>query len=166
MDEAQSDIQAAAADAAAAVMATPASAATGEVRSLDGKAKAAAFFLAIGEENTAKIMRKLEVDEVRDVSQAMASLGSVEALRVQALFVEFTERLVGADASHAWLSVWCPEFGWVDFDPTNDVMPEYEHITVGWGRDYGDVSPVMGFIVGGGSHDVLVSVDVAPVATI
>ncbi len=78
---------------------------------------------------------------------------------------EGRERLVGADASHAWLSVWCPEFGWVDFDPTNDVMPEYEHITVGWGRDYGDVSPVMGFIVGGGSHDVLVSVDVAPVAT-
>ena len=77
---------------------------------------------------------------------------------------EGRERLVGADASHAWLSVWCPEFGWVDFDPTNDVMPEYEHITVGWGRDYGDVSPVMGFIVGGGSHDVRVSVDVAPAA--
>jgi len=75
---------------------------------------------------------------------------------------EGRERLVGADASHAWLSVWCPEFGWIDFDPTNGVIPDYEHITVGWGRDYGDVSPVMGFIVGGGNHDVQVAVDVAP----
>lgn len=72
-------------------------------------------------------------------------------------------KLVGADESHAWLSVWSPEVGWVDFDPTNDVLPGEEHVTIGWGRDYGDVSPMNGVIVGGGNHDVTVSVDVAQV---
>jgi len=72
-------------------------------------------------------------------------------------------RLVGADASHAWVSVWAGEQGWVDFDPTNGLMPEDEHITVGWGRDYTDVSPTNGFIVGGGAHEVSVGVDVSPV---
>jgi transglutaminase-like putative cysteine protease len=73
-------------------------------------------------------------------------------------------RLVGADASHAWLSVWAGDQGWVDFDPTNNVIPGDEHITVGWGRDYSDVSPTNGFIVGGGAHEVDVSVDVSPAA--
>jgi len=72
------------------------------------------------------------------------------------------EKLIGSDASHAWISVWCGDAGWVDFDPTNRLMPGIEHITVAWGRDYGDVSPVKGFIVGGGSHHVSVGVDVAP----
>ena len=72
------------------------------------------------------------------------------------------ERLVGADASHAWVSVWCGAAGWVDFDPTNDVLPNIEHITIGWGRDYGDVSPINGFIVGGGNHAIEVAVDVRP----
>jgi transglutaminase-like putative cysteine protease len=71
-------------------------------------------------------------------------------------------KLQGADESHAWFSVWCPELGWVDFDPTNNLMPSLEHITVGWGRDYGDVSPVNGFIFGGGHHQVAVAVDVHP----
>lgn len=74
------------------------------------------------------------------------------------------EKLKGADESHAWLSVWCPELGWVDFDPTNNLIPNLEHITVAWGRDYGDVSPVSGFIFGGGKHQVNVAVDVAPAA--
>jgi transglutaminase-like putative cysteine protease len=73
-------------------------------------------------------------------------------------------RLTGADASHAWFSVWCPEFGWVDFDPTNNLRPQNEHITLGWGRDYGDVSPTRGFIHGGGSQWLDVSVDVSPLA--
>ena len=75
---------------------------------------------------------------------------------------EGKEKLVGADASHAWLSVWCGSNGWVDFDPTNNVIPNVEHITIGWGRDYGDVSPINGFIVGGGAHQVAVAVDVNP----
>jgi transglutaminase-like putative cysteine protease len=73
------------------------------------------------------------------------------------------ERLVGADASHAWLAVWVPGHDWVDLDPTNNVIPGREHITVGWGRDYGDVSPVSGVMFGGGEHEVSVSVDVVAV---
>jgi len=73
-------------------------------------------------------------------------------------------KLVGADASHAWISVWAGESGWVDFDPTNRLIPRDEHITVGWGRDYSDVSPINGFIVGGGAHEVTVGVDVSVAA--
>ena len=72
-------------------------------------------------------------------------------------------RLTGADASHAWFSVWCPEFGWVDFDPTNNIQTRAEHITLGWGRDYSDVSPTRGHIHGGGRQQLTVAVDVIPV---
>jgi transglutaminase-like putative cysteine protease len=75
---------------------------------------------------------------------------------------EGKEKLVGSDASHAWISIWFGEDGWVDLDPTNNVIPDAEHIVVGWGRDYGDVSPINGFIVGGGAHQVAVAVDVTP----
>ena len=72
-------------------------------------------------------------------------------------------RLTGADASHAWFSVWCQEFGWVDFDPTNNLQTQTEHITLGWGRDYSDVSPTRGYIRGGGTQQLTVAVDVEPV---
>jgi transglutaminase-like putative cysteine protease len=72
------------------------------------------------------------------------------------------EKLIGADASHAWLSLYCPGAGWVDFDPTNNAMPADEHITVAYGRDYGDVSPLSGILTGGGEHEVKVAVDVIP----
>lgn len=72
-------------------------------------------------------------------------------------------RLVGVDASHAWFSIFCPVVGWVDFDPTNNILPQGEHITVAFGRDFGDVSPVAGILTGGGQHEVRVSVDVAEV---
>jgi transglutaminase-like putative cysteine protease len=72
------------------------------------------------------------------------------------------ERLVGADASHAWLSVWIPPYGWIDFDPTNNMLPSSEHITVAWGRDYADVAPIHGIITGGSDHEVDVAVDVLP----
>jgi transglutaminase-like putative cysteine protease len=72
-------------------------------------------------------------------------------------------KLIGADASHAWASVWAPEIGWVDFDPTNNIIPRDEHITIAYGRDFQDVSPVMGVLLGGGAHHVDVSVDVTPV---
>lgn len=71
-------------------------------------------------------------------------------------------RLVGADASHAWLSVYCPGAGWLDVDPTNNLVPSSGHITVAWGRDYGDVSPVRGIILGGRDHKLHVAVDVEP----
>jgi transglutaminase-like putative cysteine protease len=71
-------------------------------------------------------------------------------------------RLVGADASHAWLSVWCPRHGWVDLDPTNAVLPDVRHVTTAWGRDYGDVSPLRGVVLGSAAHDLFVGVNVAP----
>ena len=71
-------------------------------------------------------------------------------------------RLIGADASHAWVSVFCPVLGWVDFDPTNNVQPALEHITLAWGRDFSDVSPLRGVILGGGTHDPDVRVTVMP----
>jgi transglutaminase-like putative cysteine protease len=70
------------------------------------------------------------------------------------------EKLQGADASHAWLSVWSPEAGWVDFDPTNGIIPTNEHITVAWGRDYEDVSPISGVLLGGSRQKMTVAVDV------
>jgi len=69
-------------------------------------------------------------------------------------------KLQGADASHAWISVWCPGFGYVDFDPTNGTLPRDEHITLARGRDFADVSPIRGVILGGGDHRVRVAVDV------
>ena len=71
----------------------------------------------------------------------------------------------GDEASHAWVSVWCPVFGWQDFDPTNNVMPRGGHFTVAWGRDYSDVTPVKGVALGGGEQVISVSVDVSPQAT-
>ena len=74
------------------------------------------------------------------------------------------ERLVGADASHAWLSVFVPGWGWLDLDPTNDRMVGPTYVTTAWGRDYGDVSPLKGIVFGGGeSHTLDVAVDVRPV---
>jgi len=72
-------------------------------------------------------------------------------------------RLVGADASHAWISVHLPDFGWVDFDPTNGLMPGEQHVVVACGRDFADVTPVRGVILGGGAHELRVEVDVTPV---
>ena len=71
-------------------------------------------------------------------------------------------RLLGADASHAWFSVWAPPFGWVDLDPTNDLLVGESHVTSSWGRDYADVAPVSGIILGGHDHVVEVGVDVIP----
>ena len=69
-------------------------------------------------------------------------------------------KLVGSDASHAWLSFFCPGIGWMDVDPTNNLFPSMQHITLGWGRDYSDVSPLRGVILGAGKHDLNVAVDV------
>lgn len=72
-------------------------------------------------------------------------------------------RLVGADASHAWVSVYCGDaFGWMDADPTNNVLPSDRHITVAWGRDFRDVSPLRGVTIGAGEQKLQVAVDVLP----
>jgi transglutaminase-like putative cysteine protease len=74
------------------------------------------------------------------------------------------KRHIGADASHAWVGCWMgPRYGWVDLDPTNGLVVADEHVVLGWGRDFNDVSPLRGVILGGGEHDVEVSVDLTPV---
>jgi len=108
----------------------------------------------------------------RGVCQDFAHLG-VACLRSMGLAARYVsgyietlppagqERLVGADASHAWFSVYAADVGWVDFDPTNNKLLSDQHITVAWGRDFADVSPLRGVALGGGKHKVSVSVDVA-----
>jgi transglutaminase-like putative cysteine protease len=110
----------------------------------------------------------------RGVCQDFAhlSIGCLRSLGLPARYVsgylrtrppEGKPRLVGVDASHAWFAIYCHGLGWVDFDPTNNLQPAAEHITVAYGRDFGDVSPVAGILTGGGEHEVKVSVDVAEV---
>ncbi len=74
-------------------------------------------------------------------------------------------RLVGADASHAWVSAYSPEVGWIDIDPTNNLVPSDGHVTLAWGRDYSDVSPLRGLILGGGAHVLRVAVDMEPLGS-
>jgi len=72
------------------------------------------------------------------------------------------EKLLGADASHAWLSVFIPSWGWLDIDPTNGSLPNERYLTLAWGRDYSDVTPLKGVMNGGGAHKLEVEVDVLP----
>jgi transglutaminase-like putative cysteine protease len=117
------------------------------------------------------------VDEVlsfrRGVCQDFAHLaiGCVRSMGLSARYVSGyletepepgTTPVVGADASHAWLSVYVPGWGWLDVDPTNDQMVGSTYVVTAWGRDYGDVSPLKGIVFGGGnSHTMEVSVDVS-----
>lgn len=71
-------------------------------------------------------------------------------------------RLLGVDASHAWLAVWCPQHDWVELDPTNNLIAAQSHAVIACGRDYADVAPLRGVIQGGGSHTLSVAVSVAP----
>ncbi|MBV8633282.1 MAG: transglutaminase family protein [Burkholderiaceae bacterium] len=118
------------------------------------------------------------LDEVmvgrRGVCQDFAHMmiGCLRAIGLPARYVsgyilthppEGQARLIGADASHAWASLWSPVFGWVDFDPTNRCLVQHEHITLGWGRDYSDVTPLRGIVLGGGTQLLGVSVTVTPI---
>ena len=77
---------------------------------------------------------------------------------------EVDQKLTGADASHAWVSVWCGDVhGWVDADPTNNLLPSDRHITISWGRDFSDVSPLTGVSLGSGPQRLTVAVDVQAV---
>jgi transglutaminase-like putative cysteine protease len=71
-------------------------------------------------------------------------------------------RLLGADSSHAWIQLWCGDSNWIDLDPTNNLLPADRHITLAWGRDFADVSPLWGVLVGSGDHKLKVAVDVTP----
>jgi transglutaminase-like putative cysteine protease len=73
-------------------------------------------------------------------------------------------KLEGSDASHAWISVYIPEMGWCEFDPTNNMIPQQRHIVTAYGRDFADVSPMKGIIFSSGDHKVKVEVDVIPLS--
>jgi transglutaminase-like putative cysteine protease len=79
-------------------------------------------------------------------------------------YLRSNAKTLGGEASHAWCSIYCPEFGWLEFDPTNNVMPAGNHVTIAHGRDYSDVAPVMGVTLGGGEQLINVSVEVLPPA--
>lgn len=115
--------------------------------------------------------------EKRGVCQDFAHL-MLSCLRSQGLAARYVSgyllttpppgrpRMVGADASHAWISVFCPGLDgghWVDFDPTNNLLPDFQHITLAWGRDFADVSPLRGVILGGDAHELSVAVTVTPI---
>jgi len=93
-------------------------------------------------------------------------IGALRSLRLAARYVSGYLRsganFQGAQASHAWVGAFVPQLGWLDFDPTNDVMPSDGHITLAWGRDYSDVTPVKGITLGGGGQVVDVEVFVKP----
>lgn len=113
------------------------------------------------------------LEKKRGVCQDFAHL-MIASLRSQGLAARYvsgylrttvapgTEALTGADASHAWVSVYVPPLGWIDLDPTNNLVVRTDHITLAWGRDFGDVSPLRGVIVGGGQHTLQVNVSVQP----
>jgi transglutaminase-like putative cysteine protease len=90
-------------------------------------------------------------DDIRDSADVGASEGEGEGV---------APRLRSADASHAWVAVFAPPFGWLGFDPTNNVRVNQDHVALAWGRDFGDVSPLRGVILGGGSHRLRVRVAV------
>jgi transglutaminase-like putative cysteine protease len=98
---------------------------------------------------------------------AHVMIGVLRSQRLAARYVSGYVRsgrdVQGALASHAWVSVFFPETGWLDFDPTNNVMPSEGHVTLAWGRDYGDVTPVKGVTLGGRGQSVEVEVYVKPV---
>ena len=101
---------------------------------------------------------------------AHVMIGALRSWRLAARYVSGYLRsgsdVQGAEASHAWVSVFIPDFGWLDLDPTNDVIPSEGHITLAWGRDYGDVTPIKGIALGGGEQTVEVAVDVRPVGSV
>ena len=129
------------------------------------------------------VFNPLATDVATDALQAMAKgqgvcqdfahlmIGAMRSLGLAARYVSgylLTQppagqpRLIGADASHAWVDVWCPLHGWVALDPTNDVWVGQDHVTLAWGRDYADVAPLRGVIRGGGMAPPAVAVTVEP----
>lgn len=96
-------------------------------------------------------------------------IGAIRSLHLAARYVSgylrSGEDVTGSEASHAWVSAFIPGYGWLDLDPTNDVIPSEGHITLAWGRDYGDVPPFKGISLGGGGHRIEVDVKVKPIAS-
>jgi transglutaminase-like putative cysteine protease len=101
----------------------------------------------------------------RGVCQDFAhfTLACLRSMGLAARYVSgylLSDDLTGSEASHAWVSVFCPGFGWFDLDPTNNVRANGHHLILAWGRDYSDVAPVKGVALGGGEQVINVSVSV------
>jgi transglutaminase-like putative cysteine protease len=100
---------------------------------------------------------------------AHVMIGALRSQRLAARYVSGYVRpgpkVQGAQASHAWAAIFFPGTGWLGFDPTNDLMVSDSHVTLAWGRDYGDVTPVKGISLGGGGQSVRVEVYVKAVET-
>jgi len=104
---------------------------------------------------------------------AHVGIGALRSLGIPARYVsgylrtippQGKPRMVGADASHAWFSVFAgSQLGWLDFDPTNNVFVATDHVTLAYGRDFEDVSPIQGVVIGGGTRTMHVGVDVMPI---
>lgn len=112
-----------------------------------------------------EVMRKRQ-GVCQDFAQLMISAMRSQGLsaRYMSGYIETVpppgeEKLEGTDASHAWSSLYAPGLGWIDFDPTNNLIPTDQHVVLGWGRDFGDVTPVKGVYFGGSQHNLEVSVD-------
>jgi transglutaminase-like putative cysteine protease len=122
---------------------------------------------------TAAQVQKTRIGVCQDYAHFMIAV--LRALNLPARYVsgylrtlpiEGVEKRRGADQSHAWCSAWAGDaIGWVDFDPTNNLLVHDEHVTLAWGRDFQDVSPLRGIILGGGRHTLRVNVDLDPVLT-
>mgnify|MGYP001162398808 CR=1 FL=1 len=132
------------------------------------------FAFVPGFTNVATPIHEL-IKERKGVCQdfAQIAIACVRAMGLPARYVsgyietlppEGQEKLVGADASHAWFSVYIPGYGWADYDPTNNVIPGNQHIVVGWGRDYYDVPPLKGVIYSTGGNRMIVAVDLRRVS--
>jgi transglutaminase-like putative cysteine protease len=116
---------------------------------------------------------EMPLQEVMDKRQGVCQdfahvmIGALRSMGLAARYVSGYLRsgadVQGAEASHAWVSAWIPGAGWVDFDPTNNVIPGDGHVTIGWGRDYGDVTPLKGIATGGGGQKIDVEVHVTPI---
>ncbi len=125
-------------------------------------------FLYKPESTSIEVPLQEVMDKRHGVCQDFAHvmIGALRSLGLAARYVSGYLRsgadVQGAEASHAWVSAWVPGVGWVDFDPTNDVRPFEGHVTIGWGRDFGDVTPVKGVALGGGGQTVAVEVRVTP----
>ncbi len=125
------------------------------------------FRYAPGETTIATPLSEV-LEKRRGVCQDFAHL-MIACLRSRGLAARYVSGYVrrlqqlGSSATHAWVAVYCPPFGWVELDPTNNVRVGTDHVAVAWGRDFGDVSPLRGIILGGGSHELSVSVQVESV---
>ena len=126
------------------------------------------YRVTIGELGLQPLALAIQLFDVRIVQEAHPKPAVAELPRFRASVqwrAVLHGKLVGDGASHAWMAVWSPPYGWIEFDPTNGCFAGTDHVAVAWGRDFGDVSPLRGVILGGADHQLTGTVLVEPVET-